>query len=53
MAEIREQLIVRVPPALKKSVSDIAHQNRRSMTREVQAVLERHVAKQKSQQQSA
>jgi hypothetical protein len=44
MQEEREAMLLRLPPALKEAMRVLARENKRSLTREVEVALERHVA---------
>ena len=41
MNQDRKQIPVRIPPGLKERLQASAHENKRSVTREVEVILER------------
>jgi hypothetical protein len=44
MADTREVFLLRLPPPLKDAVREKALANKRSLTKEIEAALENHVA---------
>lgn len=43
MAKQREGMNLRLPPELKDQVRELARDNKRTLTREIELALERHV----------
>jgi predicted transcriptional regulator len=43
MLQERDCLLLRLPPALKEQLRDMARVNKRSMTKEIELAVEKHV----------
>jgi predicted transcriptional regulator len=46
----RDVLLLHLPAQLKEQVRDLAKENKRSMTKEIEMAIEQHVAREREQQ---